>query len=825
MDSSQDFKSTQEKVQGALVKATRTSNSIAAEDLNFQRRSNPAAGEALDEASERLLALSTSLLKSATRGTNNTAPRLEDADDVDVHWSRIVDVIDTLLEKADTCLDEYTGLVKRKLAPTEEAVRNYAWPYEDLQLTNWKGSVPKKTKTYTSLDSSMRRANILKPQNAFQIKPDNHDSSPWKPLLTAKPHAVVPLEDSIGTFNNDQDTVQYKHPYETEILNLKYPDAIYEVAEPIKYQPVESTAATFVNTFAGVLDMLAELKKAKEIAIDTEHHDFRTYNGLLSLMQISTRDKDWIVDTLQPWRHKLEVLNEVFADPSIIKVLHGAYMDIIWLQRDCGLYVVGLFDTFHAADTLGYPARSLAYLLKRFVDFDADKKYQLADWRIRPIPEEMFYYARSDTHYLLYIYDLIRNELNSHSKPENSEENYMDNVLERSKEVSLRRYEKPVYDSESGQGPVGWFNMLMKQSSGNFSREQFAVFRAVHKWRDELARAEDESPMFIMSNQSIFDISRRLPPDPKALLSLVPHASHPLKQRISELFKVYEQAKADGAHGPSLTEYFNEKAREASGHGSGAVTQQFLPALKDNGGATKTLNSDDLVSGVSQLWGDVPMSSRWEPASDGDKTQETVFALPWAAFMENVSVADAQPSASRIPAAAASTTASTTTRIGLDGDAEFTLKQGQKRKATEPVAHDDSSEEEGEATTQTRTKPSSTAGRDEISFDDEISVNDTDEEEAKEKARRKAAKKARKERKREKVRERAEKGAAEEAEEEPFDYSQAKSVLNSKRSGTDARGGKGKVFNPYASLTAEGPKPARRMHGEKAGKSTTIKKL
>lgn len=66
--------------------------------------------------------------------------------------------------------------------------------------------------------------------------------------------------------------------------------------------------------------MLAELKQAKEIAIDTEHHDFRTYNGLLSLMQISTRDKDWIVDTLQPWRHKLEVLNEVFADPSIIKV-------------------------------------------------------------------------------------------------------------------------------------------------------------------------------------------------------------------------------------------------------------------------------------------------------------------------------------------------------------------------------------------------------------------------------------------------------------------------------------------------------------------------
>jgi exosome complex exonuclease RRP6 len=114
--------------------------------------------------------------------------------------------------------------------------------------------------------------------------------------------------------------LRYKHPYETEILHLQYPESVYEIRDAIRYQPVETTAATFVDTFEGVLEMLAELKKAKEIAIDTEHHDFRTYYGLLSLMQISTRDKDWVVDTLQPWRHKLEVLNEVFADPKILKV-------------------------------------------------------------------------------------------------------------------------------------------------------------------------------------------------------------------------------------------------------------------------------------------------------------------------------------------------------------------------------------------------------------------------------------------------------------------------------------------------------------------------
>lgn len=57
-------------------------------------------------------------------------------------------------------------------------------------------------------------------------------------------------------------------------------------------------------------------------------------------------------------------------------------MDMVWLQRDLGLYVNGLFDTFFACELL-YSGRSLAFLLSKFVDFDADKQYQLADWRIR----------------------------------------------------------------------------------------------------------------------------------------------------------------------------------------------------------------------------------------------------------------------------------------------------------------------------------------------------------------------------------------------------------------------------------------------------------
>lgn len=126
MDPSQDFKSLQEKIQAALVATTRTTNQLAAEDLSFQKTSNPAIEEQLDDTNGHLLSLASTLIKSATKGTDLRAAELEDADDIDVHWSRIVDVFDTLLEKADTCLDEYTGLIKRKAAPTEESVRSFS---------------------------------------------------------------------------------------------------------------------------------------------------------------------------------------------------------------------------------------------------------------------------------------------------------------------------------------------------------------------------------------------------------------------------------------------------------------------------------------------------------------------------------------------------------------------------------------------------------------------------------------------------------------------------------------------------------------------------
>lgn len=127
MDPTQDFKSLQDQIQAALLSTTRVSGHISTEDLGFQRSLNPQVGTSLDEQTERLLELGGSLLKSAASISELPVPLLGDADDVDSNWRSIVDVVDSLLEKTDICLDEYTGVIKRKETPTIDQASSWFW--------------------------------------------------------------------------------------------------------------------------------------------------------------------------------------------------------------------------------------------------------------------------------------------------------------------------------------------------------------------------------------------------------------------------------------------------------------------------------------------------------------------------------------------------------------------------------------------------------------------------------------------------------------------------------------------------------------------------
>ena len=192
------------------------------------------------------------------------------------------------------------------------------------------------------LDPALYHAsNIAKPQKSFPDSIDNSvERGPWSPNIIEKPHAMVPLgfvipdeplqppedEDERATYlvRRERDLKARNHPYYYETKHLPYPTSMFVSSIPVQPKSFDETPFTFVDKLEQLDEMVEKLKAAQEIAVDLEHHSLRSYDGFTCLMQISTRDGDWVVDTLA-LRGALRdgKLGGVMADPSIVKV---------WLQ-------------------------------------------------------------------------------------------------------------------------------------------------------------------------------------------------------------------------------------------------------------------------------------------------------------------------------------------------------------------------------------------------------------------------------------------------------------------------------------------------------------
>ncbi|EDO17433.1 hypothetical protein Kpol_1037p29 [Vanderwaltozyma polyspora DSM 70294] len=474
----------------SVVSTVRAASSLAAQDVDFYRNLDKEISTSLNESSKEI----TNMINTLLLSINENNEELESGKEgLEQYWKDFSNVMDNLFEKSDRSLDI---------------------------ITRSKTSNDNKSEFQYLSDSAQSDSNpskrVTKPQLQFSRPVDNSESKPFMPLLNDKPHSIKSFTDSLIIIPESEELPShYAHPYEVEIDKQEYNASVLQVAEPLKSQPWNSES-TWVDTSEALQSMLDKLKECTEIAVDLEHHDYRSYYGIVCLMQISTRKEDFLVDTLA-LRDELHILNEVFADPNILKVLHGAFMDIIWLQRDLGLYVVSLFDTYHASRALGFPRHSLAYLLEKYANFKTSKKYQLADWRVRPLSKPMHAYARADTHFLLNIYDQIRNQL--------IRENKLAEVLFESRNVAKRRFEysrfRPKVPSPAVFTPIEkeepWRTLVYQY---NVPSTKIELLKRIWEWRDMIARRDDESPRYIMPNQLMISLVEYTPIDPAGVISV-----------------------------------------------------------------------------------------------------------------------------------------------------------------------------------------------------------------------------------------------------------------------------------------------------------------
>lgn len=150
----------------------------------------------------------------------------------------------------------------------------------------------------------------------------------------------------------------------------------------------------------------------------------------------------------------------------------------------------------------------------------------------------MLKYARSDTHYLLFIYDRMRNELLEKS---NQNHNLLWATLQRSQETTLRRYEKESYDHEHGEGSNGWRYLYTKHGRSLDAR-QFAVYKALHAWRDQTARDEDESTRYVLPNHMLFTLAERMPTESAGVIGCCTPCPPLVRMYAADLVTVVSRA-------------------------------------------------------------------------------------------------------------------------------------------------------------------------------------------------------------------------------------------------------------------------------------------
>ena len=254
-----------------------------------------------------------------------------------------------------------------------------------------------------------------------------------------------------------------------------------------------------VTTAAQLAKVAHILSQQTEIAVDLEMDSLHHYREKVCLVQVSTREQDWLIDPLA--LTSLEPLAAPLANPAIVVVMHGADYDIRSLHRDYGIEVNNLFDTMLAARFLGIGEFGLAALLRARFGIELDKKYQKADWSKRPLSREMCAYAMADTSDLLPLYDQFRSELADKAR--------LEWLSEEGDIVCQARVSEK-------DGPL----FLYCKGAGKLRGHTLAILEELLQMRDKQSELLDRPPFKVLSADTLIEVAE-IKPRTMSELSLI----------------------------------------------------------------------------------------------------------------------------------------------------------------------------------------------------------------------------------------------------------------------------------------------------------------
>ena len=244
------------------------------------------------------------------------------------------------------------------------------------------------------------------------------------------------------------------------------------------------TTTEEINEFA------THLEKFPVIAVDLEADSMHHYHEQVCLLQFTTPEKTVLIDPLNG--ADLAALRPVFADANVRKLFHAADYDIRCLARDFDIEINGLFDTMISSQFVGEERFGLADMLGKYFNLELDKKYQRADWTVRPLTEGMICYAAGDTQYLQELAAILEGQLQEKGRLSWVQEEF--EILE---QVRFAEHEGPAF--------------LRFKGAGTLQPRQLAVLEALLQWRDAEALRRDCPLYKVVGNKQLLELARAMP--------------------------------------------------------------------------------------------------------------------------------------------------------------------------------------------------------------------------------------------------------------------------------------------------------------------------
>jgi len=167
--------------------------------------------------------------------------------------------------------------------------------------------------------------------------------------------------------------------------------------------------ATIINV-AQLDRLVAHLRDCARFAFDTEFVSEDTFEPVLCLIQVATREQCAVIDPFQVG--DLSAFWDVVIDPSVEVVMHAASEDLRICHLRAGKLPEGIFDVQLAAGFVGfsYPL-SLVNLVGQVLGISLAGSETRTDWRRRPLSAAQLEYALDDVRYLLDLADDLSGRL------------------------------------------------------------------------------------------------------------------------------------------------------------------------------------------------------------------------------------------------------------------------------------------------------------------------------------------------------------------------------------------------------------------------------